>query len=85
MQCAPPAAVAPQPPPPPMLSMPPATAPVPPPAAAPTGLHHPSVALDPTAHAVGRTDSPAVATSANAAVAPSPGQYHHSYQVEEAT
>ncbi|XP_050299005.1 autism susceptibility gene 2 protein-like isoform X3 [Anthonomus grandis grandis] len=76
--CAPPAAVAPQQP--PLSSMPPATAPVPPPAAAPATHHHPSAALDPAAHAVGRTDSPAVATSANAAVAPTPGQYHHSYQ-----
>ncbi|KAL1498210.1 hypothetical protein ABEB36_009046 [Hypothenemus hampei] len=60
--------------------MPPTTAPVPPPVAAPAAHLHPSAALDPVAHAVGRTDSPAVATSANAAVAPSPGQYHHSYQ-----
>uniref|UniRef100_A0AAR5QAP4 Uncharacterized protein n=1 Tax=Dendroctonus ponderosae TaxID=77166 RepID=A0AAR5QAP4_DENPD len=76
----PPNAVAPQQPLAPLSSMPPATAPVPPPAAAPAAHHHPSAALDPVAHAIGRTDSPAVATSANAAVAPSPGQYHHSYQ-----
>ncbi|XP_076274162.1 tay bridge kinase isoform X8 [Rhynchophorus ferrugineus] len=77
--CVPPAAVAPQPPPPPLSSMPPAAAPVAPPAAAPSALH-PSASLDPSGHSVGRTDSPAVATSANAAVAPSPGQYHHSFQ-----
>ncbi|CAH1136027.1 unnamed protein product [Ceutorhynchus assimilis] len=82
MSCAPPAAVAPQPPPPLVASMPPATALVPPPAAAPAAPHHHhhhATSLDPTV-AVGRIDSPAVATSANAAVAPSPGQYHHSYQ-----
>ncbi|XP_030752083.1 autism susceptibility gene 2 protein-like isoform X3 [Sitophilus oryzae] len=73
------AAVAPQPPPPPLSSMPPAAAPIAPPAAAPSALH-PAASLDPAGHAVGRTDSPAVATSANAAVAPSPGQYHHSFQ-----
>lgn len=56
---------------------------MPQPAAAPVA-HHPP-ALDPSTLPGGhgmRTESPAVATSANAAVAPSPGQYHHpsSYQ-----
>ncbi|KAJ8928047.1 hypothetical protein NQ314_019417 [Rhamnusium bicolor] len=55
---------------------------MPQPAAAPVA-HHPP-ALDSSTHPGGhamRTDSPAVATSANAAVAPSPGHYHHpSYQ-----
>ncbi|XP_066153560.1 autism susceptibility gene 2 protein homolog isoform X4 [Euwallacea fornicatus] len=78
LSCAPPTVVAPQQPPP--SSMPPTTAPVPPPVAAPAAHHHPTAGLDPAAHAHGRMDSPAVATSANAAVAPSPGQYHHSYQ-----
>ncbi|KAJ8959648.1 hypothetical protein NQ318_021835 [Aromia moschata] len=70
---------------PPPMTMPsvPTSVTMPQPAAAPMA-HHPP-ALDsstlPGGHAM-RTDSPAVATSANAAVAPSPGQYHHpsSYQ-----
>ncbi|XP_018566132.1 protein enabled homolog [Anoplophora glabripennis] len=71
----------PQPPPMTMPSVPTAVS-MPQPAAAPVA-HHPP-ALDsstlPGGHAM-RTESPAVATSANAAVAPSPGQYHHpSYQ-----
>lgn len=71
----------PQPPPVTMPSVPTAVS-MPQPAAAPVA-HHPP-ALDsstlPGGHAM-RTESPAVATSANAAVAPSPGQYHHpSYQ-----
>lgn len=54
---------------------------MPQPAAAPIGHLHPPTALDSNiplgGHAAMRTDSPAVATSANAAVAPSPGHYHH--------
>ncbi|KAJ8982541.1 hypothetical protein NQ317_005543, partial [Molorchus minor] len=75
----PPPAIAsvPQPPPVTMPSVPTAVS-MPQPAAAPMA-HHPP-ALDsstlPGGHAM-RTDSPAVATSANVAVAPSPGQYHH--------
>ncbi|CAG9857825.1 unnamed protein product [Phyllotreta striolata] len=62
---------------------------MPQPAAAAPVAHHPSLppALDSTDIVPGgramRTESPAVATSANAAVAPSPGHYHHpaaSYQ-----
>lgn len=83
MTCAPPTLVASHPS--QLSSMPPTTAPVPPPVAAPATHHHPAAALDPVAHAHGRMDSPAVATSANAAVAPSPGQYHHSYQVIKLT
>lgn len=83
MTCAPPTPVASHPS--QLSSMPPTTAPVPPPVAAPATHHHPAAALDPVAHAHGRMDSPAVATSANAAVAPSPGQYHHSYQVTKLT
>ncbi|XP_060523223.1 autism susceptibility gene 2 protein homolog isoform X2 [Cylas formicarius] len=75
----PPTIVAPQPPPP---SVPLTAVSMPQPAAAPT-THHP-LALDSSGAHPGvhgpRTDSPAVATSANAAVAPSPGQFHHSYQ-----
>ncbi|KAJ8923431.1 hypothetical protein NQ315_001990, partial [Exocentrus adspersus] len=74
-------ATVPQPPPVTMPSVPTAVS-MPQPAAAPVA-HHPP-ALDsstlPGGHAL-RTESPAVATSANAAVAPSSGQYHHpSYQ-----
>ncbi|XP_074031929.1 tay bridge kinase isoform X2 [Leptinotarsa decemlineata] len=67
-----------------MPSVPTAVAMPPQPAAAAPMAHHPP-ALDsttlPGGHAM-RTDSPAVATSANVAVAPSPSQYHHpsSYQ-----
>lgn len=63
----------------------PTTVMMPPAAAAPIAHHHPPTALDSNVslggHAAMRTDSPAVATSANAAVAPSSGHYHHpSYQ-----
>lgn len=63
----------------------PTTITMPQPAAAPIAHHHPPTALDSNVplggHAAMRTDSPAVATSANAAVAPSSGHYHHpSYQ-----
>lgn len=63
----------------------PTTVTMPQPAAAPIAHHHPPTALDSNVplggHAAMRTDSPAVATSANVAVAPSSGHYHHpSYQ-----
>lgn len=71
----------------PPIAMPsvPTTVTMPQPAAAPIAHHHPPTALDSNVplggHAALRTDSPAVATSANAAVAPSSGHYHHtSYQ-----
>ncbi|XP_019881497.2 fibrosin-1-like protein isoform X3 [Aethina tumida] len=64
-----------------MPSVPTAAASIPQPAAAAPASHHPP-ALDPTTlpggHAM-RTDSPAVATSANVAAAPSSGHYHHLY------
>lgn len=67
----------------PTVAMPsvPTTVTMPQPAAAPVTHHHVPTALDSNlslgGHAAMRTDSPAVATSANAAVAPSPGHYHH--------
>ncbi|CAH0564770.1 unnamed protein product, partial [Brassicogethes aeneus] len=70
--------------PPPQASVPTAAAALPPqPAAAAPASHHPP-ALDssamPGGHAMRTADSPAVATSANAAVAPSPAYHHPSYQ-----
>jgi hypothetical protein len=59
------------------VSVPPVT--MPQPAAAPIA-HHPDSTSGAASHAM-RTDSPAVATSANVPVAPGAGQYHHpSYQ-----
>ncbi|XP_072394312.1 uncharacterized protein [Diabrotica undecimpunctata] len=77
------ASVMPQPPPVTMPSVPTAVS-MPQPAAAPIAHHPPALdssSIIPGGHAM-RTESPAVATSANVAVAPSPSQYHHpaSYQ-----